>query len=69
MGKYQYKLEPRTYKTVLRVIDEFWQVCVEEQKSPTINRLIIYAEKGVKQYEKPPAPNLTGKDNNPNKES
>lgn len=53
MSKYQYKLEPRTYKTVLRVIDEFWDLCVEEQKNPTIIRLIDYAEKGVKQYDHP----------------
>lgn len=49
--RYQYKLEPRTYKTVLRVIDEFWEKCTKEGKTPTINRLIVYAEKGVKQYD------------------
>lgn len=51
MGKYQYKLEPKTYKTVLRVIDEFWDLCVQEQKNPTLNRFEDYVKKGLKQYE------------------
>lgn len=51
MSKYQYKLEPRTYKTMLRVIDEFWDKCVEEKKNPTLNRLEDYCIKGIKQYQ------------------
>ena len=50
MARYEYKLEPRTYKTVLRVIDEFWQECTDRKQNPTLIRLIQYPEKGVNQY-------------------
>ena len=45
MSKYQYILQPRTYKTVMRAIDEFYEWCTENQKTPTLTRLDIYMSK------------------------
>lgn len=45
MSKYQYILQPRTYKTVIRAIDEFYEWCTENKKTPTLTRLDIYMSK------------------------
>lgn len=40
--KYQYQLMPRTYKTVERVIYEFYEYCTERRLTPTLVRLEQY---------------------------
>ena len=42
MSKYQYKLMPKTYKTALRIIDEFYEWCTENQLNPTMVRFNSY---------------------------
>jgi stringent starvation protein B len=42
MSKYEYQLMPRTYKTALRILDEFYEWCTENKLNPTIIRYNAY---------------------------
>ena len=42
MSKYEYTLQPRTYKTALRILDEFYEWCTAEQLNPTMIRYNAY---------------------------
>lgn len=37
-----YTLQPRTYKTALRILDEFYEWCTENQLTPTLVRYNSY---------------------------
>lgn len=45
MGQYQYKLEPKTYKIMARVIDEFYEEMTQHKLNPTLVRLENYIDK------------------------